>query len=176
MTSHSSVLRQYLDILNETQTQTIPAGAAPTAQAPIDPLYQKYNQIRGTLQSYEKLTGTQPGDKSMQGSIDAGSLAMINKMKTDLATAEKQLIAKGYTKQQLDAPFQQKTTSEPLDQNQGWQESKSRSESLKEHIEEIENEGPLSSGDYFHIELSEDEGIETWVIAEWSESVLIEAD
>lgn len=48
--------------------------------------------------------------------------------------------------------------------------------SLKEHIEEVEHEGPLSSGDYFHIELSEDEGIETWVIAEWSESVLIEAD
>jgi hypothetical protein len=47
---------------------------------------------------------------------------------------------------------------------------------LKEHIEDVENEGPLSSGDYFHIELAEDEGIETWVIAEWSESVLIEAD
>ena len=48
--------------------------------------------------------------------------------------------------------------------------------SLREHIENIENEGPLSSGDYFHIELAEDEGIETWVIAEWSESVLIESD
>jgi len=48
--------------------------------------------------------------------------------------------------------------------------------SLKEHIEDIENEGPLSSGDFFHIELAEDEGIETYVIAEWSESVLIEAD
>ena len=34
----------------------------------------------------------------------------------------------------------------------------------------------MTSGDYFHIELSEDEGIETWVIAEWSDSVLIEAD
>jgi hypothetical protein len=50
------------------------------------------------------------------------------------------------------------------------------SKNLYEHIEEIENEGPLSSGDYFHIELAEDEGIETWVIAEWTESVLIEAD
>jgi hypothetical protein len=150
--------------------------SAPTAQSPVDPLYQKYNQIRGSLQSYEKLTGTQPGDRQMQGSIDAESLAMINKMKTDLATAEKQLISKGYTKQQLDEPFQQKTKSEPLDQNQGWQESKARAESLKEHIEEIENEGPLTSGDYFHIELAEDEGIETWIIAEWSESVLIEAD
>lgn len=47
---------------------------------------------------------------------------------------------------------------------------------LLEHIEDVENEGPLTSGDYFHIELAEDEGIETWVIAEWSESVLIEAD
>jgi len=47
---------------------------------------------------------------------------------------------------------------------------------LLEHIEDIENDGPLTSGDYFHIELTEDEGIETWVIAEWSESVLIEAD
>jgi len=51
-----------------------------------------------------------------------------------------------------------------------------KNKSLLEHIEEIENEGSLSSGDYFHIELAEDEGIETWVIAEWSESVLIEAD
>lgn len=51
-----------------------------------------------------------------------------------------------------------------------------KNKSLLEHIEEIENEGPLSSGDYFQIELSEDEGIETWVIAEWTESVLIEAD
>jgi hypothetical protein len=50
------------------------------------------------------------------------------------------------------------------------------SKSLLEHIEEVENDGPLTSGDYFHIELSEDEGIETWVIAEWSDSVLIEAD
>jgi len=48
--------------------------------------------------------------------------------------------------------------------------------SILEHIEEVENEGPLTSGDYFHIELAEDEGIETWVIAEWSESVLIETD
>ena len=48
--------------------------------------------------------------------------------------------------------------------------------SFLEHIENIENDGPLTSGDYFHIELSEDEGIETWVIAEWSDSVLIEAD
>jgi hypothetical protein len=48
--------------------------------------------------------------------------------------------------------------------------------SLLEHIEEVENDGTLTSGDYFHIELSEDEGIETWVIAEWSDSVLIEAD
>ena len=51
-----------------------------------------------------------------------------------------------------------------------------KNKSLLEHIEEVENEGPLTSGDYFHIELAEDEGIETWVIAEWSESVLIEAD
>ena len=121
----TSLLRSYLDILNEAENQSVTTGAAPapTAQAPVDPLYQKYNQIRGTLQSYETITGTQPGDRQMQGSIDAGSLAMINKMKADLATAEKQLIAKGYTKQQLDAPFQQKTKSEPLDQNQGWQES-----------------------------------------------------
>lgn len=48
--------------------------------------------------------------------------------------------------------------------------------SFLEHVEEVENDGPLTSGDYFHIELSEDEGIETWVIAEWSDSVLIEAD
>ena len=48
--------------------------------------------------------------------------------------------------------------------------------SLLEHIEEIENEGPLSSGDYFAIELTENEGIQTYVIAEWSDSVLIEAD
>ena len=48
--------------------------------------------------------------------------------------------------------------------------------SFLEHIENIENDGPLTSGDYFHIELSEDEGIETWVIAEWNDSVLIEAD
>ena len=48
--------------------------------------------------------------------------------------------------------------------------------SFLEHIEEVENDGPLTSGDYFHIELSEDEGIETWVIAEWNDSVLIEAD
>ena len=48
--------------------------------------------------------------------------------------------------------------------------------SLREHIEEVENKGPLTSGDYFRIELAEDEGIETWIIAEWSESVLIEAD
>ena len=48
--------------------------------------------------------------------------------------------------------------------------------SFLEHIEEVENDGTLTSGDYFHIELSEDEGIETWVIAEWSDSVLIEAD
>ena len=47
---------------------------------------------------------------------------------------------------------------------------------LLEYIENIENEGYLAAGDYFHIELAEDEGIETWIIAEWSESVLIEAD
>lgn len=47
---------------------------------------------------------------------------------------------------------------------------------LLEYIENIENEGFLAAGDYFHIELAENEGIETWVIAEWSDSVLIEAD
>jgi hypothetical protein len=53
---------------------------------------------------------------------------------------------------------------------------KESKKNILEHIEEIENEDPLSSGDYFCIELAEDEGIETWVIAEWSESVLIGAD
>jgi len=312
MTSQSSLLRKYIDILNEAETQAVPTGTAPTAQSPVDPLYQKYNQIRGTLRSYDFLTSTQPGDRQTYGNVDPQSKAMIDKMRADLATAEKQLISKGYTKQQLDEPFQQKTKSEPLDQNQPWQESDikegpppgvgpnavaksavtaqqpdqdmftkmlpsmgnkvidqmaglapqlqkvlqdftpgspyyeknvkgnpklekaaadtlaqagqyaqdpnalknyiadikqrfnqalitpkgasgtsteydqaadqlglpkvNESKSLLEHIEEVENDGPLQSNDYFHIELAEDEGIETWVIAEWSESVLIEAD
>ncbi len=67
------------------------------------------------------------------------------------------------------------TASYTMGQNTVTQQMK-ESKGLLEHIEEVENEGPLTSGDYFHIELAEDEGIETWVIAEWSESVLIEAD
>lgn len=128
MTSHSSVLRQYLDILNEAENQAA-SGAAPAVQdpedpnAPVDPLYQKYNQIRGTLRSYDFLTSTQPGDRQTFGHVDPQAKAMVDKMRADLATVEKQLISKGYTKQQLDAPFQQKTKSAPLDQNQPWQES-----------------------------------------------------
>jgi hypothetical protein len=85
------------------------------------------------------------------------------------------------------APNAPKTEKDVVDLNAKYNKKKPASEglsdikesqkiSLKEHIEEVENEGPLTSGDYFHIELSEDEGIETWVIAEWSDSVLIEAD
>jgi hypothetical protein len=118
-----------LGLLSET-APAVPAGAVPPTagqpaaatpkmnpndpNAPIDPLYQKYNQIRGTLQSYQSLTGTQPGDKQTFGNVDAGSQAMIDKMKADMATAEKQLIAKGYTKQQLDATFQ-KAPAAPQD-------------------------------------------------------------
>jgi hypothetical protein len=56
---------------------------------------------------------------------------------------------------------------------------KPTSESKKnflDFMEDVELEGDIVSGDYFHIELAEGEGIETWVIAEWTESVLIEAD
>jgi hypothetical protein len=93
-----------------------PAAAKPRMDpnAPIDPLYQKYNQIRGTLQSYQSLAGTQPGDKQTFGSVDPKATAMINQMAADMATAEKQLIAKGYTKQQLDAAFQ-KAPAAPQD-------------------------------------------------------------
>ncbi len=55
-------------------------------------------------------------------------------------------------------------------------ESRLSNKSLLEHIENIENEGPLSAGDYFCIELAENDGVQTYVIAEWSDSVLIEAD
>ncbi len=47
---------------------------------------------------------------------------------------------------------------------------------LFEYIEEIENEGSLASGDYFQIELAENEGIETYVIESWDDSILIAAD
>jgi len=47
---------------------------------------------------------------------------------------------------------------------------------LFEYIEEIENEGSLTSGDYFQIELVENEGIETYVIESWDDSILIAAD
>lgn len=97
--------------------------------APIDPLYQKYNQIRGTLQSYQSLTGTQPGDKQTFGNIDAGSQAMIDKMKADMATAEKQLIAKGYTKQQLDATFQKAPAApQDLSKTYNWDDQVSEAE------------------------------------------------
>jgi hypothetical protein len=118
-----------LGLLGEAAPAVAPGAAPPTAgqpaattpkmnpndpNAPIDPLYQKYNQIRGTLQSYQSLTGTQPGDKQTFGNVDPKVTAMIDKMKADMATAEKQLIAKGYTKQQLDATFQ-KAPAAPQD-------------------------------------------------------------
>jgi hypothetical protein len=119
--------RTTLDILQASGflSEAAPAitpGAVPPAtttpkinpNAPIDPLYQKYNQIRGTLQSYQSLAGTQPGDKQTFGSVDPKATAMINQMAADMATAEKQLIAKGYTKQQLDAAFQ-KAPAAPQD-------------------------------------------------------------
>jgi hypothetical protein len=128
--------RTTLDILEElgllgeaapaTPVAGQPAAAKPRMDpndpnAPIDTLWQKYNQIRGALQSYQSLTGTQPGDKQTYGSIDAGSQAMIDQMKADMATAEKQLIAKGYTKQQLDATFQKApAASQDLSKTYKW--------------------------------------------------------
>jgi hypothetical protein len=45
-----------------------------------------------------------------------------------------------------------------------------------EYIEDIEFEGNIVSGDGFIIETGEDEGVETYIIESWNDSVLIAAD
>jgi hypothetical protein len=45
-----------------------------------------------------------------------------------------------------------------------------------EYIEDVEMEGSIVSGDGFIIETGEDEGVETYIIESWDDSVLIAAD
>lgn len=186
----NELLRSYLDILNEADIPTIPAGAAPMA--------------RPAPKTAPDITGIQPGtakllddgtkitvgtDGSIQHTGEWGTSVFdrtgkfikvisprMGGMSQETDPSGK-VLNRSYN--QGDVSVQQgpegTTASYTMGQNTVTQQMK-ESKSLLEHIEEVENDGPLSSGDYFHIELAEDEGIETWVIAEWSESVLIEAD
>jgi hypothetical protein len=48
--------------------------------------------------------------------------------------------------------------------------------SFLEYIEDVEIEGDIISGDGFIIETGDDEGVETYIIESWDDSVLIAAD
>ena len=189
-TESKTLLRSYLDILNEADIPTMPAGAAPMA--------------RPAPKTAPDITGIQPGtSKSLDDGTKItvgtdGSIQHMGEWGTSVFDRTGKFIkvisptVQGHSQEtdpsgkvlnksynQGDVSVQQSpqgtTASYTMGPNTVTQQMK-ESKSLLEHIEEVENDGPLSSGDYFHIELAEDEGIETWVIAEWSESVLIEAD
>ena len=186
----TSLLRSYLDILNEADIPVVPAGTAPAAPAATPTAPNIQGMAPGTskdLEGGEKVTlgtdgsiqhagywGTYVFDKT--GKFVKTISPRVGGMQQQTDPTGK-VVQKGYN--QGDVSVQQgpqgTTASYTMGPNTVTQQMK-ESKSLLEHIEEVANDGSLSSGDYFHIELAEDEGIETWVIAEWSESVLIETD
>jgi hypothetical protein len=176
----STLLRAYLDILNETTAPVAPdvQGMAPGTSK--------------DLEGGEKVTlGT---DGAIQHMGDWGTYVFdktgkfVKTISPQIQGYQKQTDASGNTVQQdfnvgpvsVSKGTQGTTASYDMGPSGGTKtktfENSLRNKSLLERIEEVENDGPLTSGDYFHIELAEDEGIETYIIAEWSESVLIEAD
>lgn len=185
----TSLLRSYLDILNEADIPVVPAGTAPAAPSgpPTAPNVQ--GMAPGTakqLDGGEKVTlGT---DGSIQHTGYWGTY-VFDKTGKFVKTISPQVQGHGQETDPTGKTIQRTLNTGDVSVTQNAQgttasydmgpigvKTATMKEGLLEHIETIENEGPLTSGDYFHIELAEDEGIETWVIAEWSESVLIEAD
>jgi hypothetical protein len=122
------------------------------------------NQLSGTTTNAVTDKSTGQTKQQVKG-VAFGGASGANVGKNYVGSSEDELAQFG-----ADAILGKNTTTTPVKENYN------SNKSLLEHIEEVENDGPLTYGDYFHIELAEDEGIETWVIAEWSESVLIEAD
>ena len=192
MTSHLDLFKKYLDIARESTIAPIKSSEKvqeldiKKASAGDDAAYDQYAKTRAFGDRMDREASPTPNPSSFALSTQAGwsdndmksktqvsqsplSKELIARQTTDLA-AQNPEMEKRYTMNKL-AKKPKMTSAEFAAQL----ESKIP-KNLREHIEQVENEGPLSSGDFFHIELAENEGIETWVIAEWSESVLIEAD
>lgn len=192
----TSLLRSYLDILNEADIPVVPAGTAPAASTATPTAPNVQGMGPGTsknLEGGEKVTlgadgsiqhigywGTYVFDKTGKFIKTISPRVQGMQQQTD---ATGKVVQKDYNAGDVSVSANQQGASASYDMGPNGVQTKQfpqaalkEDKSLLEHIEEVENDGPLTSGDYFHIELSEDEGIETWVIAEWSESVLIEAD
>ena len=234
MTS-GSILRNYIDILNEQQSNQVkipPIPAIPPTDGDLPDGTKAYSNPDGT-RSYSGAFGTFTYDKSgkaikyatpnlgglgrevdlqtglVNTDMQMGDLKLSTKQRPDQSTVTSASTQIGANTVSMDQgigfggagkdveqggnkiysvtgpdpddkrqePDKQSFAGrKPTQQELGALMKESNKMSLREHIEEVENDGPLSSGDFFHIELAEDEGIETWIIAEWSESVLIEAD
>ncbi len=196
--SSSTILREYLDILNEADIPVVPAGTAPMAR-PAPQVAPDITGIQpGTKKSLDDGTAVSVGtDGSIQHMGEWGTSVFDRTGKfikvisptvqghSQQTDTTGKVVQRSYNQGDVGVTQNAQGTTASYTPGTAGAQTKTipanedvdnQNKSLLEHIEEVENEGPLSSGDYFHIELAEDEGIETWVIAEWSESVLIEAD